>query len=396
MPETEFARHWLLDPGVDFLNHGSFGACPSPVLEAQQQLREELERQPIRFMLRDLPGRLALARKALGSFVGADPDDLAFVSNATTGVNTVLRSLRFEAGDELITTNQAYNACRNALTAAASRDGATLVVADVPFPVRSPAEVVEAILGRVTSRTRLVLLDHVTSPTGVVWPVKQIVGALAGPGIDTLVDGAHAPGMLPLNVEDIGAAYYSGNCHKWICAPKGAAFLHVRRDRQHRIRPLTISHGANSTRRDVSRFRLEFDWVGTQDFTPFLCVPEALRFMGSLLPGGWSELMEHNRQSALRARNILGDALQAPPPCPDEMLGSLATVALPDGEPASPRSALEIDPLQDALFEKFHLEVPVVSWPAPPKRWVRVSSQIYNTDAQYRRLASALRRLLAA
>ena len=396
MPETEFARRWLLDPGVDFLNHGSFGACPSPVLEAQQQLREELERQPIRFMLRDLPGRLALARKALGSFVGADPDDLAFVSNATTGVNTVLRSLRFEAGDELITTNQAYNACRNALTAAASRDGATLVVADVPFPVRSPAEVVEAILGRVTSRTRLVLLDHVTSPTGVVWPVKQIVGALAGPGIDTLVDGAHAPGMLPLNVEDIGAAYYSGNCHKWICAPKGAAFLHVRRDRQHRIRPLTISHGANSTRRDVSRFRLEFDWVGTQDFTPFLCVPEALRFMGSLLPGGWSELMEHNRQSALRARNILGDALQAPPPCPDEMIGSLATVALPDGEPASPRSALEIDPLQDALFEKFHLEVPVVSWPAPPKRWVRVSSQIYNTDAQYRRLASALRRLLAA
>ena len=396
MPETEFARHWLLDPGVDFLNHGSFGACPSPVLEAQQQLREELERQPIRFMLRDLPGRLALARKALGSFVGADPDDLAFVSNATTGVNTVLRSLRFEAGDELITTNQAYNACRNALTAAASRDGATLVVADVPFPVRSPAEVVEAILGRVTSRTRLVLLDHVTSPTGVVWPVKQIVGALAGPGIDTLVDGAHAPGMLPLNVEDIGAAYYSGNCHKWLCAPKGAAFLHVRRDRQHRIRPLTISHGANSTRRDVSRFRLEFDWVGTQDFTPFLCVPEALRFMGSLLPGGWSELMEHNRQSALRARNILGDALQAPPPCPDEMLGSLATVALPDGEPASPRSALEIDPLQDALFEKFHLEVPVVSWPAPPRRWVRVSSQIYNTDAQYRRLASALRRLLAA
>jgi isopenicillin-N epimerase len=365
------------------------------VLEAQQQLREELERQPIRFMLRDLPGRLALARKALGSFVGADPDDLAFVSNATTGVNTVLRSLRFEAGDELITTNQAYNACRNALTAAASRDGATLVVADVPFPVRSPAEVVEAILGRVTSRTRLVLLDHVTSPTGVVWPVKQIVGALAGPGIDTLVDGAHAPGMLPLNVEDIGAAYYSGNCHKWICAPKGAAFLHVRRDRQHRIRPLTISHGANSTRRDVSRFRLEFDWVGTQDFTPFLCVPEALRFMGSLLPGGWSELMEHNHQSALRARNILGDALQAPPPCPDEMIGSLATVALPDGEPASPRSALEIDPLQDALFEKFHLEVPVVSWPAPPKRWVRVSSQIYNTDAQYRRLASALRRLLA-
>ncbi|HZA50709.1 MAG TPA: aminotransferase class V-fold PLP-dependent enzyme [Myxococcaceae bacterium] len=395
MPETEFARHWLLDPGVDFLNHGSFGACPRPVLEAQQQLREELERQPIRFMLRDLPGRLALARKALGSFVGADPDDLAFVSNATTGANTVLRSLRFEAGDELITTNQAYNACRNALTAAASRDGATLVVADVPFPVRSPAEVVEAILGRVTSRTRLVLLDHVTSPTGVVWPVKQIVGALAGPGIDTLVDGAHAPGMLPLNVEDIGAAYYSGNCHKWICAPKGAAFLHVRRDRQHRIRPLTISHGANSTRRDVSRFRLEFDWVGTQDFTPFLCVPEALRFMGSLLPGGWSELMEHNHQSALRARNILGDALQAPPPCPDEMIGSLATVALPDGEPASPRSALEIDPLQDALFEKFHLEVPVVSWPAPPKRWVRVSSQIYNTDAQYRRLASALRRLLA-
>jgi isopenicillin-N epimerase len=394
MRDAGFARHWLLDPAVDFLNHGSFGACPLPVLETQRQLREELERQPVRFMVRELDRRLAAARRALGTFVGVDPDDLAFVSNATTGVNTVLRSLRFDVGDELLTTDQAYNACRNALSFAAARDGASLVVAAVPFPVRSPGDVVEAVLGRVTSRTRLVLLDHVTSPTGAVWPVKQIVGALSSRGIDTLVDGAHAAGMVALNVEEIGAAYYAGNCHKWICAPKGSAFLHVRRDRQDRIRPLTISHGANSPRRDVSRFRLEFDWTGTQDVTPFLCIPEALRFMGSLFPGGWTELRQHNRQSALLARALLCSALDVRPPCPDEMTGSLVTVPLPDGNEGPPRSPLDGDPLQDALIDEFRIEVPVVSWPAPPKRWVRVSSQIYNGEPQYLRLASALRRLL--
>ncbi len=393
---SEWARLWALDPAVAFLNHGSFGACPRPVLEAQGRLVEELEAEPVRFLSRELEGRLDAARAALAAFVGADADDLAFVPNATAGVNTVLRSLAFAPGDELLVTDHAYNACRNALEAVAGRAGARAVVATVPFPIDSPDRVVEAVLARVTPRTRLALLDHVTSPTGIVFPIARLVAELAQRGVDTLVDGAHAPGMVPLDLHALGAAYYTGNAHKWLCAPKGTAFLHVRRDCQAAIRPLSISHGANSPRTDRSRFRLEFDWAGTDDPTAHLCVPEAIRYLGSLVPGGWPVLMARNRALALAARRTLCDAVGVAPPCPDEMIGSLAAVPLPDATrppaPATPRR----DALQDALFERFRIEVPVIVWPAAPRRLVRVSAQLYNEPGDYARLADALRTLLAS
>jgi isopenicillin-N epimerase len=389
----ELAGHWTLDPAVTFINHGSFGACPRPVIAAQTRLRERMEEEPVRFLVREIGERLDEARRALAAFIGADPRDLAFVPNATTAVNAVLRSLPFAPGDELLVTDQAYNACRNALDFAAGRAGACPVVVAVPFPLASAEEVVDAILARVTRRTRLALLDHVTSPTGLVLPIARLVRALAARGVDTLVDGAHAPGMVPLDVTALGAAYYAGNCHKWLCAPKGAGFLHVRRDRQAAVRPVTISHGANNPRTDRSRFLLEFDWTGTGDPTPYLCVPEAIRFLGTLLPGGWPALMAHNRGLALEGRRVVGRALGVPPPCPEEMIGSLAALPLPDGrEPLAP--PLYLDPLQDALFERFAIEVPIVSWPAPPRRLVRLSCQAYNAPAQYERLASALTALL--
>jgi len=242
----ELAALWPLDRDVVFLNHGSFGACPSAVLRQQAALRDELEAEPVRFLSREIDDRLAAARKALAAFVGADPDDLAFVVNATSGVNAVLRSRVFAANDELLVTDHAYNACRNTLNFVAERSGARVVVVTIPFPVGSPGEVVDAVLARVTPRTRLALLDHVTSPTGLILPVERLSAALRGRGVDVLIDGAHAPGMLPVNLSALGATYYSGNCHKWLCAPKGSAFLWTRRDRQLDVRPLTISHGANA------------------------------------------------------------------------------------------------------------------------------------------------------
>ena len=382
---------WLLDPSVIFLNHGSFGSCPRVVLEFQGRLRERLERQPLRFLLREFEGLWDDTRAAVAEFVGAESEDIVFVPNATTGVNTVLRSLRFQPGDELLVTNQEYNACRNALDLVASQAGARVVVADVPFPLRFEDQVAAAILERVSSRTRLLLCDHVTSQTGLVLPIRRIVHEMTARGIDTLVDGSHAPGMVPLNLHEIGAAYYTGNCHKWMCAPKSCAFLHVARCRQELVRPLTISHGANSRRTDRSRFLIEFGWMGTSDPTACFSVREAIRFMGSLLSGGWPEIIRRNRELALAARNILCAALRIESPCPDSMIGSLVSVPLPDSPPfPKPEPPLYLDSLQDRLLIEHGIEVPVIPWPAPPKRLLRVSAQLYNSLPQYESLARAI------
>jgi isopenicillin-N epimerase len=387
----------MLDPRVVFLNHGSFGACPRAVLDFQKELRDRMEREPLDFLSRDLEGLLDQARGALAQFLRAREENLVFVPNATAGVNTVLRSLPFNPGDELLVTNHEYNACRNALDFVAQRSGAKVIVAAIPFPLHSANEIIQAVLDRVTSRTRLALLDHVTSQTGLVLPIGRLVEELAARGVDALIDGAHAPGMVSFDLQAFGAAYYTGNCHKWLCAPKAAGFLHVRPDRQQLVRPLSISHGANSPRTDRSRFLIEFGWTGTGDPTACLSVPEALRCVGALLPGGWTEIMARNRALALAARKILCDTLKINPPCPDECLGSLASVPLPDATDTE-RTAppLYLDPLQDELRAKHAMEVPVIPWPTPPKRLLRISTQLYNSLPQYELLAEAVAGYFAA
>jgi isopenicillin-N epimerase len=392
---------WALDPRVIFLNHGSFGACPIPVLADQQAWRTRLESEPVLFLGRELEGHLDAARSALGGFLGADPDDLAFVPNATTGVGTVLRSLRFGPDDEILVTDHEYNAALNAVRFSAGRDGARVVVARIPFPISDPAQVVDAVLGAVTPRTRLAVISHVTSPTALVFPIAGLVAELKERGVDTLVDGAHAPGMLVLDLDAIGAAYYTGNCHKWMCGPKGSAFLHVRRDLQTEIRPLAISHGANARRVDRSRFRLEFDWTGTADPSAFLSLPAAIGFMGSLLPGGWPEVMSANRDLARAGRDLICDALGVAAPAPDGMLGSMAAAPLPDRVKGVPEPGAEA--IERALFSTRHIEVPVMAWPVDavddvaqvhPAHLVRISAQRYNDLAHYAVLADALRELV--
>lgn len=391
---SPFPHLWGLDPAVTFLNHGSFGACPLAVLDVQTELRRELEAQPLRFFTRGFDERMDAALGELGEFVGAQGQDLAWVSNATAGVNTVLRSLEFAHGDELLATDHTYAACRNAMDDVARRSGAQVKVAAIPFPLTSADQVVDAILGAVNSRTRLALVDHVTSPTGLVLPIDRLVAALQERGIDVLVDGAHGPGMLPLDLDRLGAAYYTGNCHKWLCAPKGSAFLHVRRDRQARVRPLSVSHGFASSRTDRSRFRLEFDWTGTPDPTPMLCVPAAIRFVGNLLPGGWPAWMAANRALALHARDQLCAAVGVPVPCPEAMVGSLAAVPLPDLAGLD-GGVCETDALQERLYQA-GFEVPVFHWPALSLRILRVAAQGYNDASQFDRLAAWLRQAGAA
>jgi isopenicillin-N epimerase len=380
-------RHlWHLDERVTFLNHGSFGACPRAVMEAAQAVRMELEREPVRFLVGELEARLDEARSVVGVLVGAAADDLVFVPNATTGVSTVLASLTLAPGDELLVTDHAYNACRNALERTAERAGARVRVASLPFPTPGDDAVVEAVLGEVTPRTRLALVDQVTSPTALVLPVRRLVAELAARGVDTLVDAAHAPGMVRMHLDGVGAAYTAGNFHKWLCAPKGAGFLHVRRDRQAGVHPLVTSHGRSSPRRDRSRFHLEHDWTGTFDPAPYLCVPDAIRFL-ERLPGGIAGWMATNHQAALAARRTLCAALQVAPPCPDEMVGAMASLLLPLRE-AREGWYGPFDPLQEALFSRFAIEVPVFSFSG--HTLFRVSTPAYVTPADVDRLAAAL------
>ncbi len=374
----KFASLWGLDPSVTYLNHGSFGACPSAVLAAQSALRAEMEREPVDFLSATLPARLSAAREILAAFIGADPADLAFVPNATAGVNAVLRSLDFAPDDELLVTSHTYAACRKTIDFVAACRGARVVVAHLPFPVQSDEQLIEAILKCVTPATRLALIDHVTSPTALVLPIARLVDELRACGVDTLVDGAHAPGMIALELTKLGAAYYTGNAHKWLCAPKGAAFLHVRRDRQPALHPNVISHGYQAG------FRAEFDWTGTCDPTPWLCIAESLRFIGGLLPGGWTQVMASNRALVLQARYVLLDALGVDAPCPESMLGSMASMPLPPAAPGSPASRLDCAGLHDWFRERG-----VETWLHPvPVPLLRLSAQLYNSIDDYRRLAS--------
>jgi isopenicillin-N epimerase len=402
MPSA-LAVHWNLDPGIAFLNHGSFGACPVAVLEVQSEWRRRMEAEPVRFLARELDGHLDVVREVLGRFVGAASEDLALVTNATGAVNAVLRSLRFQPGDQILTTDHEYNAIINVIRHVAARDGARAVVAELPFPAISPDDIVERILAAVTPKTRLAVISHVTSPTALVLPIGRIVSALAERGIDTLVDGAHAPGMLPLDIDALGAAYYTGNLHKWVCAPKGAAFLHVRRDRQAGIQPGTISHGANAPAAERSRFRQEFDWQGTLDPTAWLAVPAAIDIVGGLVDGGWPAIMARNHELAVGGRDGLAAVLGGSQPgSPAAMLGAMAALPLPPDGPlggidVSGFSPLDTDPLQLVLYDRFAVEVPIVGWPVPAAerrepsvRVIRISAALYNDRADIERLIGAL------
>ena len=375
-----FSSLWGLDSSVAYLNHGSFGACPTAVLDVQAALRMELEREPVDFLVANLPGRLGAARESLAAFLGAAADDTVFVSNATAGVNAVLRSLRFEPGDELLVTSHTYAACRKTVDFIATRTGVRAIVAQLPFPVAGEEQIVAAIRQCISPRTRLALLDHVTSPTALVMPIARLVSELAEAGIDTLVDGAHAPGMVPIALDDLGAAYYTGNAHKWLCAPKGAAFLHVRRDRQADLHPNVISHGY------TGGFREEFDWTGTCDPTPWLCIPAAIRYMGGLLPGGWPQIMADNRGLCLQARSLLLGICGLGLPCPEEMLGSMASIPLPNPTPGAPAQRLDFKGLHDWFRERG-----VETWVYPhPVPLLRISAQLYNSLAQFEQLARLL------
>ncbi|MDX2147492.1 MAG: aminotransferase class V-fold PLP-dependent enzyme [Planctomycetota bacterium] len=410
MPDgSDLARFWALDPQTVYLNHGSFGACPLPVLEAQLRFRTLMEADGVRFFVERCDPLLDSSRAMLAAFLNCRGEDLAFVPNATIGVATALAHLEptIRAGDELLTNDHEYPACQNNLQRLAHRTGAKVVMADVPFPIRSPGEVIEAVLSRATERTKIALLSAVTSSSGLILPVREIARELEARGVAVVVDAAHAPGFLPmepgsgvgLDVPGMGASFVTGNNHKWLCTPKGCAFLWASERHRASFRPLVLSNFAKNGKPGRSRVQADFDYIGTNDVTAWMAAAEAIRFMGSLHPGGWSELTRRNHELVLRGRNIICSAIGVAPPAPDAMLGSMATILLPANPPErwarlSARPSRYHDALQDRLLDEHAIQVPVWSVPDKPAgttRLLRISAQAYNTLQQYEYLAGALR-----
>lgn len=386
----EFASLWALDPEVIYFNHGSFGACPEFILKKQQEYQRMLEGQPVHFLIRQMEEMHELSRRKAALFVNSNPGDLVFVQNATTAVNTVFRSLRFNPGDEILITNHIYPACRRLLEYISEQTGAVLIEAWYGFPVKSPDVILESILSEVTPRTRIALIDHITSATAIIQPVEKIVKELDHRGVDVMIDGAHALGSIPLDLQRVGAAYYTANCHKWLCSPKSTAILHIREDRQNEIVPLVISHAGHR----AGSFTERFYWQGTYDPSAAICVGDAIDYLGSLLPGGWLALMQRNHNLCLEARDLLCREMVIPLPCPDEMLASMATLTLPTPEYVPQFDYKSTDPFQDMLFRDFNIEVPFWYWSQPPCRLTRISAQLYNSIDQYRYLAEVLKKYL--
>jgi isopenicillin-N epimerase len=375
-PAEELRRDFLLDPEVAFLNHGSFGACPRPVFERYQAWQRELEHEPIDFLDRRLPALLATARGELARYLNAPPDDLAFVANATTGVNLAARSLDLGPDDEILTTDLEYGACDLAWEWLAARTGAEYVRAAIPLPLTSSEELVEALFARATDRTRVVYVSHITSSTALVLPVEEIVSRARRLGLVTIVDGAHAPAHMPVDIAALGADFYAGNAHKWLMAPKGAGFLHARPERQARVDAAIVSWGYTEGR----TFQERIEYQGTRDPAAWLAVPDAIGYQAER---DWDAVRGRCRALTVEARAELCAILGSEPLAPAEMLGQMASVRLPrpDAE------------LRDRLFANHRVEIPVAG---PDHDLLRLSVAAYTTRDDVDRLLAALARELHA
>jgi isopenicillin-N epimerase len=372
----ELRREFLLDPGVAFLNHGSFGSCARPVFERYQAWQRELEREPIDFIDRRLPALLDAARATLAEYVGCPAEDLAFVQNATTGVNLVARSLALDPGDEVLATDLEYGACDLAWEWVCRRADARYVRAPIQLPLSGPSDVVDALFAHASQRTRAVFVSHVASTTGLVLPVEEIVARARELGLVTTIDGAHAPAQVSLDLAALGADFYSGNAHKWLGAPKGAGFLHVQPEHRNRIDGAIVSWGY----REGTSFCERMEMQGTRDFAAWLTVPDAIRFQAER---DWDAVRDRSRRLTREARGDLCDLLGTQPLAPDSMLAQMAAVRLPRPAPE----------LSERLFTRHRVEIPVGG---TKDDVLRLSVAAYTTRDEIDRLLAALVRELDA
>jgi len=374
---------FLLDPEVIFLNHGSFGACPKTVFEVYQNWQRELERQPVEFLSRRIADLLAEARTQLAAYLGVESDEVVYFSNPTMAINMVARSLDLHPGDEVLASDHEYGALDRTWRFICRQKGAKYIQRPIALPITSQADVVEAFWQGVSEHTRVIFISHITSPTALVFPVEEICQRARTAGILTIVDGAHAPGQIQLDLNVIGADLYAGACHKWLCAPKGAGFLFARRSIQSRLAPLVVSWGYESEKPGPSQFIDYHEWQGTRDLSAFLSVPAAIEFQAL---HDWRAVRRRCHALASQTRARINTLTDLPAICPDspEWYGQMFVALLPAG--------VATEGLKARLYEEYHIEVPLHRWNNQPL--IRVSFQVYNDTADTDALLMALRELL--
>lgn len=394
---SEYLKEWSLRPDVVHLDHGSCGGCPRMIMNAQRKIGDEIEQGPHDWFAKDFASGIRTAKESLAGFLNADIRGLALTQGTTQGLNVAAFSQTFNPGDELLITNHAYSSALMVLKQIAEQAKARIVIAKVPFPVHNNEEVVESILSHVTPRTKFAIIDHIPSRTGVIFPIKRIVAELDSRGIVTLVDGAHGPGQIEVDLRDINAPYYVASLHKWMCAPRGLGLLYVREDKIAITKPVIVARTCyfRDSCTDIrTQFEHDFDWMGTFDPSTYLCLPTIVEFLSTLCPGLHAGLVQRNHQVALEARKIIHRELDIPPACPDDMLGSMVTIPLPDTVGSeSPQGTL---PLQKHLMDHARIEIQVYNWPQYPKRVLRFSIQAHNSLDQIEYLARHLKAALEA
>jgi isopenicillin-N epimerase len=373
---------FLLDPNIVFLNHGSFGACPKRVFDDYQRWQLELERQPVEFLGRRVTTLLAEARAKLAGYVGAATDEVVYFPNPTTAINMVARSLNLKPGDEILTTEHEYGAMDRTWRFVCNKTGARYVQRPIRLPVTSHEEFVEAFWAGTTERTRAIFISHITSPTALIFPVQEICRRAREAGLLSVVDGAHAPGQIPLNLAELGADLYTGACHKWLCGPKGSAFLYARREVQAWLEPLVVSWGWESETPSGSQFVDHHEWQGTRDVAAFLATPAAIQFQAE---HDWGAVRAECHGLASETRRRINDLTGLAPICPDsgDWFSQMAAIRLPP---------VDVNALKERLYNDYRVEAPVFKWNDQP--FMRVSFQGYNSRTDADALVDALKHLM--
>lgn len=379
---------WPLGAGLTYLNHGSYGSCPAYVLEKQDEIRSRMERDPTRFFKVDLEKLSDRARSSLAALINAPAHDIALMGNGTIAVAVAMHAAGLSAGDEVVVTDHEYSATMNELARICQFTGARVIKAQVSVPVSGNDQVFDAVANAITERTKLVIVSHITSASAIIFPVERISSLCRQRGIEVLLDGAHTPGQVKIDIAALDPTYYAASCHKWLNAPKGSGFLYVHPSAQAKVRSRVQSCRVH-IKRARTPFLCDTDYVGTGDYTANLVIPDVIEHMAAQLPGGWDEIIASNHAKVMAARDLICARTQARPMAPESMIGTMASVMLPPN-PDRTRPTCYDDALQDALLERHAIQSPVWEMPGVTPRVMRLSAQLYNHMGEYEMLAEAL------